>query len=82
MYCKLHALVEPGLSPSLGKSFEWQHSKKKKTIKNNFKKITPGHLSKSVVQTGLCTSNYQFNLEESQVSYQIFISINKSCEEP
>lgn len=33
MYCKLHALVEPGLSP-LGKSFEWQHSKKKNNKKN------------------------------------------------
>lgn len=30
MYCKLHALVEPGLIPSSGKNFEWQHKKKKK----------------------------------------------------
>lgn len=30
MYCKLHALVEPGLSPPLGRIFECQNKKKEK----------------------------------------------------
>lgn len=73
-YCKLHALVETGLSPSLGKSFEWQHGPKKK--KNQPQK-TLGASSQ------ICCSDrpmYQ-QLPVDFSTYQILVSINKGCEQ-